>query len=119
MYRFHNSIKTAGFYCQQFLSFPLLCGPFLSAHSAVSVIWLIDVSSEDQLLLRFEQSDVTELEALSFPVGSALEKAGGDEFKEEVKKLSESHGPLELAAGKTLIKNRCISFTSAAEASLV
>ncbi|XP_074607232.1 core histone macro-H2A.1-like [Acropora palmata] len=30
-------------------------------------------------------------------VGSALEKAGGDEFKEEVKKLSESHGPLELA----------------------
>jgi len=31
--------------------------------------------------------------------GSALEKAGGDEFKEEVKKLSESHGPLELATG--------------------
>lgn len=31
-------------------------------------------------------------------VGSALEKAGGDEFKEEVKKLSESHGPLELAS---------------------
>ena len=31
--------------------------------------------------------------------GSVLEKAGGDEFKEEVKKLSESHGPLELAAG--------------------
>ncbi|XP_044169278.1 LOW QUALITY PROTEIN: core histone macro-H2A.1-like [Acropora millepora] len=30
-------------------------------------------------------------------VGSALEKAGGDEFKEEVKKLSESRGPLELA----------------------
>lgn len=30
-------------------------------------------------------------------VGSALEKAGGSEFKEEVKKLSESHGPLELA----------------------
>lgn len=30
-------------------------------------------------------------------VGSALEKAGGDEFKEEIKKLSESHGPLELA----------------------
>lgn len=28
-------------------------------------------------------------------VGSALEKAGGSEFKEEVKKLSESHGPLE------------------------
>ena len=31
--------------------------------------------------------------------GSALEKAGGSEFKEEVKKLSESHGPLELATG--------------------
>ena len=31
--------------------------------------------------------------------GSVLEKAGGDEFKEEVKKLSESHGSLELAAG--------------------
>ncbi|XP_020628479.1 core histone macro-H2A.1-like isoform X2 [Orbicella faveolata] len=30
-------------------------------------------------------------------VGSVLEKAGGDEFKEEVKKLSESHGQLELA----------------------
>lgn len=33
-----------------------------------------------------------------FP-GSVLEKAGGDEFKEEVKKLSESHGPLELTTG--------------------
>ncbi|KAJ7383676.1 Core histone macro-H2A.1, partial [Desmophyllum pertusum] len=31
-------------------------------------------------------------------VGSVLEKAGGDDFKDEVKKLSESHGPLELAA---------------------
>ena len=68
--------------------------------------------------LQSEQSDFIELEALSFPVGSALEKAGGDEFKEEVKKLSESRGPLELAKGKTSIKNRCISFTSAT-ASLV
>ena len=31
--------------------------------------------------------------------GSVLEKAGGDEFKEEVKKLSEAHGSLELATG--------------------
>lgn len=30
-------------------------------------------------------------------VGSVLEKAGGNEFKAEVKKLSESHGALELA----------------------
>ncbi|XP_068706463.1 core histone macro-H2A.1-like isoform X1 [Montipora foliosa] len=30
-------------------------------------------------------------------VGSVLEKTGGDDFKDEVKKLSESHGPLELA----------------------
>ncbi len=37
-----------------------------------------------------------------FP-GSVLEKAGGDEFKEEVKKLSESHGPLELTTGKCLL----------------
>lgn len=35
-----------------------------------------------------------------FP-GAALEKAGGGEFKDEVKKLSESHGPLELATGRT------------------
>ena len=34
-----------------------------------------------------------------FP-GSILEKAGGSEFKEEVKKLSESNGPLELTEGK-------------------
>lgn len=31
--------------------------------------------------------------------GSVLEKAGGDDFKEEVKKLSEAHGSLELATG--------------------
>ena len=31
-----------------------------------------------------------------------LEKTGGDDFKDEVKKLSESHGPLELATGKCL-----------------
>lgn len=34
--------------------------------------------------------------SLSGEAGSVLEKAGGDEFKDEVKKLSESHGPLEL-----------------------
>jgi len=37
---------------------------------------------------------------LSCYQGSVLEKAGGDEFKEEVKKLSESHGQLELATGQ-------------------
>ena len=37
--------------------------------------------------------------ANSIPLGSVLEKAGGDEFKDEVKKLSESHGPLELGTG--------------------
>ena len=37
-----------------------------------------------------------------FP-GSVLEKAGGKEFKDEVKKLSESHGPLELASGNDFI----------------
>lgn len=39
----------------------------------------------------------------SFP-GSVLEKAGGREFKDEVKKLSESHGPLELASGNNFIR---------------
>ena len=38
-----------------------------------------------------------------FP-GSVLEKAGGKEFKDEVKKLSESHGPLELASGNDFIR---------------
>ena len=40
----------------------------------------------------------------SFP-GSVLEKAGGKEFKDEVKKLSESHGPLELASGNDFIRD--------------
>ena len=39
--------------------------------------------------------------------GSVLEKAGGDEFKEEVKKLSESHGTLELAAGQFFFGQYC------------
>ena len=40
----------------------------------------------------------------SFP-GSVLEKAGGKEFKDEVKKLSESHGPLELASGNDFVRD--------------
>ena len=40
-----------------------------------------------------------------FP-GSALEKAGGKEFRDEVKKLSESHGPLELASGDFFLRNK-------------
>ena len=40
--------------------------------------------------------------------GSVLEKAGGDEFKEEVKKLSESHGQLELATGKFFFRQHHI-----------
>jgi len=38
-----------------------------------------------------------------------LEKAGGAEFKDEVKKLSESHGPLELATGKNSIRYKGIT----------
>ena len=43
------------------------------------------------------------LKAMISLLGTSLEKAGGEEFKEEVKKLSESHGPLELACGKAML----------------
>ncbi|KAL9961381.1 hypothetical protein ACROYT_G030305 [Oculina patagonica] len=72
----------------------------------------ITVLSEKTLFLGQKltviQGDISTVEAdalvhptnasfyLGGEVGSVLEKAGGEEFKEEVKKLSESHGPLEL-----------------------
>ena len=35
-------------------------------------------------------------------LGAALQKAGGEEFKEEVKKLASSHGNLETASGQCI-----------------
>ncbi|CAH3182396.1 unnamed protein product [Porites evermanni] len=74
----------------------------------------ISVLSEKALFLGQKlsviQGDIAAIEAdaivhptnatfyLGGEVGSVLEKAGGKEFKDEVKKLSESHGPLELAS---------------------
>jgi len=36
----------------------------------------------------------------SFIVGSALKKAGGKDFQDEVKNLESSHGPLDTSGGK-------------------